>query len=327
MKRPLLISIVTIAFVVAHSQSAVDFSKFPTGQNDTTALATGDLLNKISWQAIKIYCKTAQGHYAYENKDSLLISYKYIKRGYEASFEIVSYDGTVLEYYADSGNNKRTYYFDKTVWLRYVEQKLLTLPDSFKLIKEEPNNILKSYYRLLGVDTRDEYGFICEYSTVGKATERRMAIIELLRQHRLDLIKRLVDYSNLQTKLYAIDALIYNNYSARQKIKKAEQDINQKQKQLDRLQKANGDKAKIENLTNQIKELSDTITYQTPNLLTADEWKRVYELRNSNQTVKTCGNAGSYKIYGTPISEVLSDKAIADIPKWYEGLKNLGYFR
>ena len=327
MKRPFLIFIVTIFYRSSHSQSVIDFSKFPIRQNDTATLKTADLLDKINWQAIKSYCKTAQGHYAYENKDSLLTSYKYVKQGYEVSFEIVSYDGTILEYYTDAGNNKQTSYFNKTVWLKYVNQKLPSLSDSFKLTKEEPNNILKSYYRLLGVDTRDEYGFICEYSTVGRATERRMAVIEILRQHRLDLIKKLVDYPNLQTKLYAVDALIFNDYSAKQKIQKSEQDIIQKQKQLDRLQKNNADKVKAEPLSNQIKAFTDTIARQKSELLTADEWKVIYELRDSNQTVKTCGNSGSYKIYGTPISELLSDKAIADIPKWYDGLKNLGYFR
>jgi hypothetical protein len=35
---------------------------------------------------------------------------------------------------------------------------------------------------------------------------------------------------------------------------------------------------------------------------------------------------GSYKIYLTPISELLSEQAIANIPKAYQMLKGLGYF-
>jgi hypothetical protein len=327
MKRSFFIVIATLFFMTTYSQSVVDFSKFPTNQNDTTTLLTAELLDRINWKAIKSFCKTAQGHYAYENKDSLLISYKYIKQGYESSFVIVSYNGTILEYYTDAGNNKQTSYFGKTVWLKYVNQMLPSLSDMFKLAKEEPNNILKAYYRLLGVNTSDEYGFICEYSTVGRATERRMAIIELLQQRRFDLIKRLVNYPNLQTKLYAVDALIYNDYLVKQRIQELEEDIKQKQKQIDSFSKSNGDKTKVENLDNQIKTLSDAIASYTPDLLTADEWKMIHELRDSKQTVRTCGNAGSYKIYETAISDVLSDKAVADIPKLYDGLKSLGYFR
>ncbi|MES1181902.1 MAG: hypothetical protein ABUL44_03815, partial [Flavobacterium sp.] len=102
--------------------------------------------------------------------------------------------------------------------------------------------------------------------------------------------------------------------------------IKQKQKQLDRLQKQNADIKKIGNLKSQIKASSDSISYFKLGLLTQREWKAFYNLRDSNLTVKTCGNSGSYKIYGTPISELLSIKAIADIPKWYEALKRMGYF-
>ena len=328
MKQPYLILIATIIFLTAHSQSVIDFSKFPVQQNDTTTLRTADLLDKINWQAIKNYCKSAQGHYVSENKDSFLTIYNYVKQGYEASFEIVSYAGTILEYNVDAGNGKQhTSYFNKTVWLEYVSKMLPSLPDKFKLTKEEPNKILKAYYSLLGVDTRDEYGFICEYSTVGMATQRRVAIIELLRQHRFDLIKRLIDYPNLQTKLYAIDALIYQDYTAKETIKNLEYATKTNQNQLDRLQKKNGDKSKIQDLKTQIQLLSDSISNAKTSMLTNTEWKMIYELRDSNQTVKTCGNMGSYKIYGTPISELLSDKAIDIIPKKYEGLGMLGYFK
>jgi hypothetical protein len=61
--------------------------------------------------------------------------------------------------------------------------------------------------------------------------------------------------------------------------------------------------------------------------LTDTEWNTIYNLRESNLKVKTCGNAGSGKIYETPIGELLSEKAIANLPKEYEVLKKLGYFR
>lgn len=330
MRRTLFIVIATISFLTTYSQSPVDFSKFTVGQNDTTTFFTADLLNKINWQAIKSFSTGANGHYAYERKDSLLTTYEYVKQGREASFEIVSYKNMVLEYYADKGDviqQKPISYFNKDVWLKYVSEMLPDLAEQFKLPRNEPDNILKTYYRLLGVNTRDEYGFICEYSTMGMATARRMAIIELLRQNRFDLIRKLIEYPNLQTKLYAVDALIYNDHIAKEKIKNLEQEIKQKKKQLDRLQKKNASSTQLENLESQIKVSSDSITYSTRTLLTESEWKMIYDLRDSNQTIKTCGNAGSYKIYGTPISELLSDKAIALIPKQYEGLKRLGYFR
>ncbi|MCB0777523.1 MAG: hypothetical protein KDB99_14520, partial [Chitinophagaceae bacterium] len=329
MRRPLIIIVTTFCFLTTYSQSPVDFSKFPVGQSDTTTLFTADLLNKINWQAIKGFCTGSNGHYAYERKDSLLTTYEYVKQGREASFEIISYKGTVLQYYSDAGNSKQqstTSFFDKNVWLKYVSEMMPSLPDQFKINRDEHNNILKAYYRLLGVDTRDEYGFICEYSTMGRATDRRMAVIVLLKQHRIDLLKKLIEYPNLQTKLYAVDALIYNDYTAKEKIKQLEKNVKENQKQLDRLQKKNTDRIKIDNLQDQIKASTDTISVSKADLLTDTEWKVIYSLRDSNLTVKTCGNSGSYKIYGTPISEVLSDKAIADIPKWYEGLKRLGYF-
>lgn len=325
MRQPLIIIVTTFCFLTTYSQSPVDFSRFPVRQSDTMTLITADLLNKINWQAIKGFCTGSNGHYAYEDKDSLLTTYTYVKQGREASFEIISYKGTVVQYYSDAGNSKQQStisFFDKNVWLRYVSEMMPSLPGQFKISHDESDTILKAYYRLLGIDTIDEYGFICEYSTVGRATDRRMAVITLLKLHRIDLLKKLIEYPNLQTKLYAVDALIYNDYTAKEKIKRLEKNIKEKQKQLDRLQKKNTDIIKIDNLQNQIKASTDTISFSKADLLTDTEWKVIYSLRDSNLTVKTCGNSGSYNIYETPISEVLSDQAITNIPKRYEYLKD-----
>ncbi|MBI1782782.1 MAG: hypothetical protein HYR66_15675 [Sphingobacteriales bacterium] len=330
MRRPLIIIIATFSFLATYSQSPVDFSKFTVEQSDTATLSTTDLLNKINWQAIKTYCTGDNGHYAYERKDSLLTTYEYVKQGREASFEITSYKGMIMEFYSDAGNSSKqgsTSFFGKNVWLKYVSEIIPSLPEQFKLDNREPGNILKAYYKLLGINTRDEYGFICEYSTIGIATDRRIVVITLLKQHRIDLLKKLTDYSNLQTRLYAVDALIYNDYTAKQKILQLTKNLKEKQKELDLLQKKNANKTKIDELKIQIKASLDSISNSNSDLLTEAEWKTIYNLRDSNLTVKTCGNSGSYKIYGTPISDLLSDKAIAEIPKWYEGLKRLGYFR
>jgi hypothetical protein len=68
-------------------------------------------------------------------------------------------------------------------------------------LREEPQRILKSYYHLLGLDTRDEYGWTCEYSTVGRPPEKRIATIELSKYKRVDLLKKLLTYPNFQTQL------------------------------------------------------------------------------------------------------------------------------
>lgn len=331
MRRFLIIIITTFSFLTTYSQSPVDFSIFTDIQSDTATLSTTDMLNKLNWQAIKSYCTGDNGHYAHEymGKDSLLTTYSYVKQGRESSFEIVSYKGMILEYYSDAGTSSKlgsTSFFGKNVWLMYVSDFIPSLSERFKIASSEPNTILKAYYKLLGVNTRDEYGFVCEYSAAGRATDRRMAVITLLKQHRIDLIKKLTEYSNLQTKLYAVDALIYNDNSAKQKIQQLEKNLKDNQKLLDRLQKKKADKTKIADLNAQIKASSDSIIYFNSDLLSDTEWNAIYNLRDSNLTVKTCGNSGSYRIYGTPISELLSEKAMADIPKRYEGLKRLGYF-
>lgn len=328
MKRYLLVLLGTIVFLSTHAQPAVDFNKFPLQPGDTTTIYTADLLAQINWAAIKDYCKATEGHYVYEKKDSLIVRYSYIKQGRDAFFDIVSYNGVVMEYTTYPGGTKpqRTSYLNKTAWLAYADKVLPGLADKYKLSKEEPDKILKSYYRLLGVDTRDEYGFICEYSTFGSPPERRVAVMSLLREHRLDLIRRLTDYPNLQTRLYAVDALIYTDYFAKQKMKSLAHDIEQDQKQLTGLQKNNDDTTKIKALSMQIKISSDSVAYYASQVLTAEQWKMIYGLRDSGQEIKTCGNSGSYKIYGTPVAELLSDQVIADVPKWYERLKNVGSF-
>lgn len=331
MKRLLIIIFAIFAFLTTYSQSPVDFSKFKVRQSDTVTLLTADLLTKIDWQAIKSFCTGTNGHYAYERNDSLITTYEYAKQGLVSSFKITSYKGMVMEYYSEADYltpKSSIYFFDKNVWMKYVNEMMPSLPDQFKITHDEPDNILKAYYRLLGINTRDEYGFICEYSAHGRATDRRIAVITLLKQHRIDLLRKLSEYPNLQTKLYAVDALIYNNYTTKEKIQQWEKEINDKQKQLNRLQKKNSVKMKIHDLQNQIKIVSDSISYFNSVLLTDTEWKTIYNLRDSNQTIKTCKDGtGSYKIYGTVISDLLSDKAIADIPKWYEGLKKMGYFQ
>ncbi len=257
--------------------------------------------------------------------------YEYVEQGYVASFKIIDYKGMVLQYNSEVTNSSQpsnVSYFDKNIWMMYVNEMLPNLPEQFKLTIEEPQELLKAYYRLLGIDTRDEYGWICEYSTIGKATERRMAVIELIRYHRSDLLKKIINYPNLQTQLYVIDALVYLDYETKNKFKPAQIELKQQQARLDSLRNLeNVDKNEIESVKMEIKSSKALITYLDSGVLTKKDWKTIYDFRDSNQIIRTCGNAGSYKVYQTPTPELLSDKAIAEIPKHYESLKKLGYFK
>lgn len=201
-----------------------------------------------------------------------------------------------------------------------------SIPEQFKLTSEEPQELSKAYYELLGIGTADEYGWICEYSAMGIAPERRSAVIALIRHNRIDLLKGLFTYPNLQTKLYAIDALIYLDYNTRNKIKSAQKALKQQQVQLDRL-KYLKKTDNIDSIEISVKNLNTLLQNLDAELLTVNDWKAIYSFRDSNQMIRTCGNTGSYRIYQTSTTELLSDKAIAEISKNYEALKRLGYLR
>jgi hypothetical protein len=285
------------------AQNGIDLNLFPFNDNPDSPIVTSDLLKKIDWKSIENYCKKHDGHYSYEKPDSLRTDYEYVEQGRVVSFEIVSFRDTVLEYYFDNSKvqpAQRASYFDKKVWLSYVGYRLPDIPPDFKIDKTEPDELIKAYYRLLGVDTRDEYGWICEYSTMGLVTARRLALIKLIKNQRIDLLRNLLDYPNLQVQLYAIDALIYLDYDANKQIKKlSKKDTEENIKKI-----------------NELKQLK----------MKDSDWERIYKLRDSKNIILTCGNAGSYKIFKTEISELLSDKSIKEIPEKYESLKKYGYY-
>lgn len=281
------------------SQSIIDFGKFPVSMNSEEPLTTVTLLKELEWDRIKEYSKNNDGHYAYKRRDSLRTEYEYVQQGGVASFEIISFNGKVLEFHAEDTQSSKPFridYFDKKLWLEYVEYKMPNLEERFKISVEEPRNILKAYYILLGVDSRDEYGWICEYSTVGMPPKRRRAILELLQEH--EMLINLLDYPNIQTQMYVIDALIYEHKRAEKLIIK-EKD----------------------------KEFKEFLQSQ---LLTKQNWKQIETLRAKKILVNTCGivtnsNAGSYKIYKSYTNELLSKKAIKKIPKKYKVFQKAGY--
>jgi hypothetical protein len=331
MKHCLLAIPISLICVSLHAQSLIDFNKFPYAR-DSGVLFTAQMLDKIKWESLKKYCDTAKGHYADERRDDTLITtYEYVKQGDEASFKITSYKGMVMEYESETHGMLRrgtSYYFDKNVWMMYVDEMLPNLPRGLKLSSDEFDKTLKAYYRLLGVGTRDEYGWICEYSTIGLATDKRLAVIDLINIGKVNLLKKLIDYPNVQTQLYAIDALIYIDYSTQKDIKQKKDELQRRQQELDSLQNLdNTGKNDVEEMKMTIRAYKEKMARLEDRLLTKREWKMIFELRDSCKMVKTCGNSGSYKIYGTKIADLLSDKAIAEIPEKYENLKEFGYFR
>lgn len=301
MKKKNSISIVIIQMLIIgmnmNAQSSiVDLGRFPVSLNPEEPLETSKLLEELEWDRIKEYSENNDGHYAYERKDSLVAEYEYVQQGRVASFKIISFNGSVMEFNSEIANTARPsniIYFDKNLWISYVNYRMPNLEERFKINTDYPKKILKAYYILLGVDSRDEYGWICEYSGVGIATKRRLAVLELLGE--TELLRNLLEYPNIQTRLYAVDALIYSDYFDREMIKK---------------EKAGSFKR-----------------YLKSELLPKSVWKQIYEIRDSNEKVWICGNAGSYKIYGSNTMDLLSDKAIEEIPKKYEMLRELGYLR
>jgi len=309
--------------IILYGQNIVSIGSFPTLDNENKPIKTTDLLAKLNWSSIKF--QAGNGHYAHEYLDTPIATYEYTKQGRTSFFEIKSFNGLVLEFKSGvttSNQNSNSYYFDKSVWLQYINKVLPDLPGEFKLSIDEPDEILKAYYRLLGVDTRDEYGWYCEYSSVGRPTQRRLEVIKLIARQRRDLLKKLLAYHNVQTQLYAADALIYIDVETKNKITILNKKIEDKEKNVDSLRSLSTDqKDNIQILRENIKISKNYIKTLSDQLLTNDDWKKIYDLRDSNKEVKVCRDGtGSYRIYSNKTTDLLSAKAIADIPAQYERL-------
>ena len=273
--RNTIVIIYLFSVGLVNAQTLNDFGMIP--EKIEKSITTDELLKKLNWESIDEFCKSNDGFYSYERSKGLLTEYEYVKQGRVESFEIISFNGYVLEFNFDIPESKRTneYFFDKKLWLLYVNKMIPELPGSLLLTEDEPTDLLKGFYRLLGVDAADEYGWICEYSTVGMPPKRRQGVISLIENNRIDLLRKLMNHSNPQIKLLAIDALIYLDSQS--------------------------------------------------NVLTDKDWQSIFDFRDSGTTIRTCGNMGSYKIYETPIANLLSKKAIKNIPKNYKMLKRIGY--
>jgi hypothetical protein len=321
MNKIVVIVALLLIEINVYSQSVVTIGGFPVLNNTPSPITCSEILGKLNWETVKKYDGS-------EKNDSLTTTYEYIRQEWTAWFKVRCFKEHVMEY--ESGvalttQITETKYFDKKIWLSYVQARLPKLPDEYKLSINEQEDIFKSYYQLLGVDTRDEYGWICEYGMIGKPAPKRLAVLTLVKNQRRDLLKKLLGYDNIQTQLYAADALIYLDFKVKEQIKQYSEWKKEKEDMLDSLRGlSNMDKERISNEKSNISGYKNSIDNLTQQLLSPIEWKTIYDIRDSRKEVITCkGGTGSYRIYSGNSIDILSDENIKDIPKHYYGYNNL----
>jgi len=312
--------------VNVYSQSVVTIGSFPVLNNSPSPITCSELLGKLNWETVKKY--DGSGQSAFENNDSLTITYEYVRQGWTAWFKVRCFKEQVMEYESGTALTSQiteTKYFDKKIWLSYVQARLPKLPNEYKLSTDEPEDIFKSYYQLLGVDARDEYGWSCEYGMRSKPAPKRLAVFTLVKKQRRDLLKKLLGYNNIQTQPYAADALIYLDFKVKEQIKQYNEWQKEKENMLDNLKElTNRDKEKINIEKSIILGYKNSVEILTKQLLTPADWKTIYDLRDSKEEVKTCmDGTGSYRIYSGNTIDILSDENIRDIPKRYHGYSYL----
>ena len=291
-------------------------------------LPTDVVLLVIRWDSLTIACRnetpTVENRcFTQEWEDSLLTHYEYGRQGQGTLVDITSYRGLVLSCDIRMESNERPIsgsYFNKPTWLQYAHEFLGPAADSLSLSVSEPQDVLKAYYRLLGVGISSEYGWICEYSTVGSAPPQRVAAISLITRRRPDLLRRILSAWNIEGQVYAADALLYLDSVTRKDIAEFDGYRNEEIHQLDSL------KLRPDIRDGWLRSLQEQRKFFEQCLLTQEDSAAIHALRVSNQVVRTCGNQGSYKIFVRSIRDVLSDSAVAQIPAQYDTLKQLGYF-
>jgi len=256
--------------------------------NEDSDISTKEVLRSLRWESLSDVCdEDAYSYCSAEvdvGPDSLVK--EYTLDFFDVDVELISYQGRVIEYEVSELQRPRTLdvsYFDAQTYTKYADQLLgrkLREPalDSLRLDPQtEHAPSLRAYYQLLGVGVRDEYGWICEYSTVGSPPAQRQATLTLVEYWQVELLRKVLHGPNLEGQVYAADALLYLNKA-------------------------------------------DTLS------LTEQSRQKIARLRQSRDTLRTCGNRGSYKIYPKPVREVLTDSTIARIPKDYQSLAETGYF-
>lgn len=325
-------TIIILLLLGANLKAQILFDlNFLQDKTDDKPIPASILLEKLNWQALEQFCDSTDSCYTYKDEEGLKTNYKYFKKNNFLSFSI--YKDMILEYESElvkDMKSVRTTFFDKNVWMDYVSDILIDLPDSLRMSINEPKDVLVAYYKLLGVDTRNEYGWICEYSTVGTTPQKREAVICLLKYGGTNVwFKKLLEYSSIiEVQMYAADALIYIDYEDKKYIEKRKSELIQANHELDSLIKIKqNDNYAIKSKLNLINDLERFIKLFESELLSDLYWNKIYELRDSGKKVLTCGNSGSFKIYETNILDLLSEEAISKIPEEYQMLKDEGYFR
>lgn len=275
--------------------------------SDKSNIKTKDLLKALSWEELLLACNSKNGNCEEYEMDSLLIKYSFTRRESLEYITISSYKGEVLEFNkfeVDKSYDKEIKYFKKSLWQEYVNDKLPDLPSEFHLNDIESSDILKSYYELIGLNTSEEYGWICEYSSAGMITEKRSAVLILVEEERIDLLRRLLQFPNIQVRIYAADALLYLNHKKEEKIKF----------DLAKFRKFEDGKSDNEIMDHwHFKELKK-------GLMNTSDKELISNLRAQKKEIITCGNSGSYKSYLKYPIDLIGENMIPEIIENYDHL-------
>ncbi|NET34417.1 MAG: hypothetical protein F6K19_20725 [Cyanothece sp. SIO1E1] len=302
--RMLILVLASICWNTAFAQGSIHLN-FPTIDSLQQRIDGEQVLSELKWLDLKAFCDTTKGHHAYESRGELFDTYRYVRQGYTANFELTLYKGRVLEYRSHVDRSFRTNYFDRGLWKEYLRSTEELKSSKWMLSEKEMDShyttVIQAYITLLGFKTRDEYGWICEYSAAGYPPEKRLAVMDLIRFKRRDLLVKLLDHPNVQTKIYAADALIYL-------------DMIGEIESVQLVKYKGGRKSRKYKLKKAIR-----------NRLTKGEWRKIHAIRDANYEVITCGNMGSYKMYRSTSKELLSDSAIDKIFSNYQQLKGMGF--
>jgi len=329
MKNKYLLILLMLCNLNLSAQNLISFGVFPTEIQTNEPIKTTELLSSMNWEKIQEFASTNSQYIAEEAVDGKTNSYSYYNLKTDERFYIESYDGFVYEFFSEMPQGSRptsTSYFDKNIFEKYIDYKLPELSKEFKISIEEPIEIIQYYYNILRSDNNNDYGFICEYGTIGLAPYKRKLIIKLLKNRRIDLLKKLMYSSNIQAQVYAIDALIYNDIKNKKELEINEQKMQEYRNQIENIDSdEEGQIGKLEFQIDQLWFKNEDMREYEP--LNEKDWEYIYQLRDSGREVITCGNSGSFKKYNTDVSELLSEKAINKIPDLYEMLEMFGYFR
>ncbi|MCI4671764.1 MAG: hypothetical protein MRZ79_26720 [Bacteroidia bacterium] len=308
-KRYLTIIIFLISFLEINGQNSL-FINFHRIDSSRTSIDAIELLEELNWENLKKFCDTTEEYSARIIENQHTKTYEYRERSRAgANFTLVVYKGKVLEYYASERNIFYTSYFDRKLLIEYIYKDEKNRNSKWALSEKElsvqSNKVIEAYYTLLGfIDSRDEYGWLCEYSAIGYPPKKRRAVLTLINSNKRDFLVKLLDHPNTQTKLYAADALIYLDM-----VKEIETvEFNQ----------FKGRRRGIRRLK---------ISYIQSYKLKNNEWRKIKQIRDDKLDVVTCGNSGSFKQYKSTTRELLSKESISEIYNNYQLLKKVGYLK